>query len=509
MSYAEGYWAPRYARALAESGATAEAREFLAQAQLAAEMVEQACYRLRDLMALAEMRGALGFGVDAVADLSPLLSAFDAAKQDEFCEYPVQGLPSTLAALSRSMPSSRTTTDLRIASMTAALSLSGARRPIALAGVARELALPSATLASAVARAESLARRIEDWFAGLERRVAAHEAAPSEATWSALIDHLRQADAMEKETDAKKIKELMSKRDQKSTEALMERSHSAIYAPARAAAQARDWQTVEVWADRILQLNPRDAEARSLKDQAVAPRAAEAPSSAKTAAEPAPTKSIEKAATKGLADTLSESEARRLLGQGIAAYSAESGGGHKQNIQVRDTKLWTSGVVYSLTQVEECWPKQPPAKMPGWYEIGCKYHWTAGCELLPYEISMPWIRVNRNGVAPSCTNVVGALLGQGDDGAWYAHWVEIVTHKPKLGKIVEILTRDDTARVRYTINWRETAIYKKWAHDDPELMARYPAPSGDMHFLLKMPACLRKYDQGWRLEGFGEIFNRC
>ena len=65
------------------------------------------------------------------------------------------------------------------------------------------------------------------------------------------------------------------------------------------------------------------------------------------------------------------------------------------------------------------------------------------------------------------------------------------------------------ARIKYTINWEETAIYKKWAHEDPELMAGYPAPGGDKHLPLKTPACLRKYDQGWRLDGFGAMFKRC
>ena len=191
-----------------------------------------------------------------------------------------------------------------------------------------------------------------------------------------------------------------------------------------------------------------------------------------------------------------QGEARKLIEAGLAAYTAKVNGGHKHDIYVADSKLWTSGAIYSLTQIDQCWPKQPPAKMPGW-----------GGEQLPYEVERgKWIRVNRNGVAPSCrANVRGALLGQGGDGAWYAHRVKIVTHKPELGEIVEILSRGDMARVRYMINWKETAMYKKCAQDDPALMARYPAPSGDLHLPLKMPACLVKYDQGWRLEGFGAI----
>jgi hypothetical protein len=150
-----------------------------------------------------------------------------------------------------------------------------------------------------VEQVEALTRRIEDWIAGLESLVAALEATPSEATWASLVDQRRQRESMQREIEAAglmkvdaKLAELFPGR-RASIKALYTRLEQAIYAPAWAAAQGRDWQSVEMWADRLLQLNPNHAAARALKDQAVAAlRGSNAPSSTGAAAQAAPTESI-------------------------------------------------------------------------------------------------------------------------------------------------------------------------------------------------------------------------
>ena len=111
------------------------------------------------------------------------------------------------------------------------------------------------------------ARRVQDWLNELERRVAAHEKGHWEATWPALRDHLRRWEALlATETVATRVQ-----RDP-SIHALLTRLTDAIYAPGRAAAQAGDWQAVDMWADRVLALFPSDSKARSLMDQSVAAR---------------------------------------------------------------------------------------------------------------------------------------------------------------------------------------------------------------------------------------------
>jgi hypothetical protein len=132
---------------------------------------------------------------------------------------------------------------------------------------------------------EALAERIESWSAQLKRILAAHENEPSGATWLAFHDQLRKVEAFPKDTlDA------ILQRDpfySGSTDSgLSVWFDRALYGPARAAAQAGDWQEVEIWADRILKEMIHDPEAEALKAQAFAAlRPSDAASSAGPAAE--------------------------------------------------------------------------------------------------------------------------------------------------------------------------------------------------------------------------------
>ena len=165
---------------------------------------------------------------------------------------------------------------------------------------------------------------------------------------------------------------------------------------------------------------------------------------------------------------LNESTAREVIGQ-PGPFMGENGEIGTVWLNLVNSPFWKNGEAARLT-INKCWVVGATSKSE---------EFASGGE-----------------IAPHCPDIASAELFSRDGSNWYAQKVQLRTYRPKIDQIVEILTRDDEAKATYTIGWSETELFKNWRNAEPayfsELTQRPPPPA-------QRTACLRKYDQGWRL----------
>ena len=176
-------------------------------------------------------------------------------------------------------------------------------------------------------------------------------------------------------------------------------------------------------------------------------------------------------------------------------------------VDILDTKLWTGGTAWTLTETDKCWPGDPEAykNAPTNWSMSGIINQAKSPYFLTNRMSAGYgcqanicVEVRQHGISGSCRSfLAGAQLVQSENYRFYPSRLKIITHVVDGVEVTSIRSREGEAEATYTISWRPVDYLETLRALEPALSVRN-AGQPSSH---QMHAWLRKYDQGWQVVG--------